>query len=367
MVAGNDFYIHPFLSEELQRLPRVPADPVLQDHIKQRDDFCRKAVLLLPALPTIAQGHDPSPFLQLPFQIRRKLSEQLFRRARKHRADSGEADTAPFSYRRKGSTVLRPVGLVFRKCFPQRQESGIVVAAGSHIRARKLLRLTCRKDVRRDNGADLQLSVRQRPCLVQAERIHMGQRFQGKNILHQDLHPGKPDHSGRKGNGDQKHQAFGQHSQKSRRRGHHRLVHRRMPPQQRLQEQKGPQGNDAYAGKIRHSAHGAKELRLHPLFLPHFRNKLRGVVFFSHMGNSGVSLSDHHKASGIQLSSFPFRHRIAFPGQKGFVDLDRTIHHNRVIADLASAFQNNQIALYHLFLSGLPFPAFPDQADCRTV
>ena len=139
-------------------------------------------------------------------------------------------------------TVKRPD--LLRKCLLQCAKCGIIVFAARHIRVHQSFGLLSGKICHGNHGTDLQISIRDGSCLIQAESVHMCQRFQGIDILYKDFHFRQPDHSRRQRNGNQKHKSLGQHPKKCRRGGYHRSLKRRVTKKICFQKQQNSQRND---------------------------------------------------------------------------------------------------------------------------
>ena len=88
MVPGNDFDVHSFFSEKLQRLCRTLPDRILQYHAVQRNSPRRKLCVVLPLPSIISDDDQPPSFIQFLFKLFRKVFHKTFRSSHEDRTRS---------------------------------------------------------------------------------------------------------------------------------------------------------------------------------------------------------------------------------------------------------------------------------------
>ena len=382
MVAGDDLHVDALVAEVRQRLLGPRANVVAQRDQEHRLQRIRQTLLVRPRAGQVSDGDQTQSLThqrgRLIGQVRAKDALRgaqehgsgrrrgrlaLLRVARRvcRTSRCAHRDGAPFALRRERDDGLRgetavaggrrgPHGIgggaIGTEMGAQRRDGHVVVLAGVQVGAQQRVGILGGTALaERHDPVHAHVAVRQRAGLVEAQHVHMRQRLQRIDVLHEDLGLREADHAGGQRHGDQQHQSLRQHAEQRRGGRHHGVVRAGVPQEHRLDEQQHAQRDDQEAGEPGDLAHRIQQLGVHALLLAHLVDQRIRVVLVADMRHTGVRAAGNHRAAGIQLAAGGLVDGVAFAGQQRFVDFQTAVDDHGVVADLLAGIQHHDIVL----------------------
>ncbi len=199
-------------------------------------------------------------------------------------------------------------------------------------------------DARRGSDVrDLHLAGGDGARLIEAEGVHAGEGLDAVGLLDENTLGSEAGGRDGEDRGSEQHEALRNHAEDGRRRGEHRLAHRRPLHEHRAREEGEAQGHEQGRAESDNGAKGREDLGLDLFDILGLGVYLRRIAVATHLGHARHEAAALHEAAGVEGAAGTLRNGDGLAREKGLVAVHVTLDDLAVRRDLVAVGEAHEV------------------------